>query len=36
MESAKKDFVMVSQWAIGENERAIKLFENLKSGKIFN
>ena len=33
MESAKKEFTMVSQWAIGENERAIKLFETLKNGK---
>ena len=31
MEAAKDEFIMVSQWAIGENERAIKLFETLKN-----
>ena len=35
MEAARNEFIMVSQWAIGENERAIKLFETLKNGTTF-
>ena len=35
MEAARNEFIMVSQWAIGENQRAIKLFETLKNGTTF-